>query len=366
MNRRSVLFVATGSPGNIRPILAAARACAEAGLRVYCATNRIWERWVNSHGVQWRSLSPLVEAYILHQATYPDLPEAHIHHSGIQVLQLRIRDFWRSDAAKRDLQHLFHDVSLIVCSAALPRIRALAESMSLPCIGVSRYGGHLPETKNRHHPLLYASSSVLIDPDVVQSPLERITGEWLLPNDDSMPAPLRRFIHVNQPYIIVTHGAFLSAFAQKVVAQCVAAARSMGLRVIALQPSDSTYLQSDAETLVWHHGLSHQQIFAGAACVIHPGGAGTTHRIARAGVPSLPIPLQRSDEYWAARTLQVQLTGYVLRPEALTQRALSDAIAHMTTDVTYRFHSRNFAMQMAKENGLEHMLSIVRPYIGAS
>jgi len=366
VKRRSVLFLATGSPGNIRPMLAAARACAQAGLRVHCATNRLWERWVISHGVQWRLLSPLVEAYITHGATYPDLAEAFSSQSGAQALLLRVRDVWRNDDAKRELHALFHDVALIVACSALPRIRTAADALNIPYIGISRYGRQAFRSENRQGALLYASSSVLLDPDVVQSPLERITGEWVLPTEQAIPAPLRRFVQVNQPYIIVTHGAFLSSSAQSVVQQSVAAARSLGLRVIALQPSDATTLQSDAETLVWHHGLSHQKIFAGAACVIHPGGAGTTHRVARAGVPSLPIPLQRSDAYWAMRALQVQLTGYVLRADSLTQRTLSDAIAHMTTDVTYRFRSRNFAMQMANEQGLQQMLSIVEPYVGAA
>jgi len=346
-------------------MVAAARACAAAGLPVLCASNPLWERWIRSHGVQWRVLTQLVESHVTQSVAYPDIPEAQTGRSGLGTLQQRIRDFQQRDSARSGLQTLLADVALVVCSATLPRLRTFVEQSGIPCIGVARSAAAPSLQRVRPTPLLYAAATALMAPEVVQSPLERICGEWLLPSEGDIPASLARFLRVNQPYIIVTHGAFLAKSASHVVRTTITAAHGLGMRVLALMPSDSTDIQSDSQTLVWHHALAHDEIFAGAACVVHPGGAGTTQRSVRAGVPSLPIPLASSDRYWATRALQVQLTSAVIQPDALTVPLLSDALAHTITDVTYRYRAREYAVQMANEHGLTQMLGIIGPYLGA-
>jgi UDP:flavonoid glycosyltransferase YjiC (YdhE family) len=140
----------------------------------------------------------------------------------------------------------------------------------------------------------------------------------------------------------------------------------MGMRCLILMPADLETVKSDEQTMTWSGPLTHQQVIAGAACVIHPGGAGTTHRVVRAGVPGLAIPLQTSDLYWARRALQVQLSVTVLHPNELTMPVLSDALAHLVTDVSYRHRSRLLATQMDAECGIDQMLSVVQPYLGVS
>lgn len=366
MNRRFVLFVATGSSGNMRPMVAAARRCAEHGLHVICASNALWERWIRSHGVHWRALPQHVESHITHGATYPDIPEAQSAVSGVRSLRAKFRHIQEQDAARNAFKMLLENVALVIHPASLSRIRGLADEIGIPSIGVSRSGRGAERRQDRMTPLLYAVSPALLEPQVVQSPLEKVCGEWLLPNEAPIPASLGRFMRVNQPYVIVTHGAFLAPAAMRVVHLTVTAAHALGMRVLALMPSDVTSLQSSPETLVWHQGLPHDEVFAGAACIVHPGGAGTTHRAVRAGVPSLPIPLYPSDTFWAERAFRVQLTSTRLHVDTISVSTVSDALAHTITDVVYRYNSRTLAMQMAQEQGLENLLHVVRPYLGAS
>ena len=365
MNRRFVLFVATGSPGNIRPMLAAARACTARGLPAICASNPLWERWIRSHGVQWRALPQHVEAHITHGARYPDTSEGQVRRSSVASLRMALRDRMERDSARQAFHILIEDVALVVHHATLQRIRGLSEAVGVPALGVSRTGTMSLPPRERRSPSLYAAAPAFLGADVVQSPLEKVCGEWLLPTDSTLPAPLDRFVRVNQPYIIVTHGAFLGSAASHVARTAVVAAHGLGMRVLALMPSDTTYLQSNPETLVWHYGLHHDAVIAGAACVVHPGGAGTTHRSARAGVPSLPIPLHESDVYWAERAFRVQLTSTLLDSATLSVATVSDALAHTTTNVTYRYNSRALALQMAQEHGLEQLIAVIRPYLGS-
>ena len=364
MNRQSVLFVATGSPGNIRVYIAAARACVAAGVPVVCCTNRLWERWVRSHGVPWRELPAEVETYICADVSYPDIPESSIEIPYHARILRQLRNGSVRATAEPQLIAVLRDAALIVCSSSFARVAKQADTLGIQSIGVTRFGAPLTHEDGRQRPVLFASSSVLAEPAMVQSALQRITGEWLLPESEVLPGPLERFMRVNTPYIIITHGAFLGAPAQTVVQHAVSCAQDLGMRSLVLLPSDDTTIRSDAQTFAWHGPLSHQQVIAGAACVVHSGGAGTTHRVLRAGVPGLAIPLKQSDEYWAHRALQVQLTVSVMKPNELTKSLLSDALAHMLTNVSYRYRSRALATQMSGERGVEQMLSVIQPYLG--
>ena len=366
MNRRFVLFIATGSPGNIRPMIAAARACRVAGIPVMCSTIPLWEHWVRAHGVPWRALSAGVATLLTADLRYPDVAHDLGSRSVITKLRTRLAVSRALTLFSNELTQLLADASLIVCQHPLQRVATHADALGIPCITVSRYGTPPSSGGERDRPVLYAASPALSDPAVVQTALQRITGEWLLPEPEALAAPLERFVRVNLPYVIVTHGAFLGASAQRVVQMAATCVRDLGMRCLILMPADLETVKSDEQTMTWSGPLTHQHVIAGAACVIHPGGAGTTHRVVRAGVPGLAIPLYPTDAYWARRALQVQLTLAVLQPNEVTTSSLSDALAHLVTDVSYRHRSRLIATKMAAEHGLDQMLTVVQPYLGVS
>jgi UDP:flavonoid glycosyltransferase YjiC (YdhE family) len=366
MNRRFVLFIATGSPGNIRPIIAAARACRVAGIPVMCCTIPLWEHWVRAQGIPWRAISAGVTTLLTGDLRYPDVVHDQGSRSVVTQLRTRLAVARARTIYSNELTQLIADASLIVCHHAHQRVTMHADALGIPCIMVSRYGTPPKSGIQRDCPVLYATSPALSDPAVVQNALQRITGEWLLLEPEALAAPLERFVRVNLPYVVVTHGAFLEAAAQRVVQMAATCVRDLGMRCLILMPADLETVKSDEQTMTWSGPLTHQHVIAGAACVIHPGGAGTTHRVVRAGVPGLAIPLQASDQYWAQRALQVQLSVAVLQPHELTIPVLSDALAHLVTDVSYRHRSRLLATQMAAEHGLDQMLTVVQPYLGVS
>ncbi len=47
--------------------------------------------------------------------------------------------------------------------------------------------------------------------------------------------------------------------------------------------------------------LDHRALFPHAALVVHHGGAGTTHTVVAAGVPSVVVPHVGDQRYWADR-----------------------------------------------------------------
>jgi hypothetical protein len=297
---------------------------------------------------------------------YPDVVHDLGSRSVITKLRTRLAVSRAQTLFSHELTQLLADASLIVCHQALQRVTMHADALGIPCIAVSRYGTPPSLGSERNRAVLYAASPALSDPAVVQTALQRITGEWLLPEPEVRAAPLERFVRVNLPYVVVTHGAYLGASAQRVVQMAATCVRDLGMRCLILMPADLETVKSDEQTMTWSGPLTHQHVIAGAACVIHPGGAGTTHRVVRAGVPGLAIPLSPSDMYWAQRALQVQLTIAVLHPNELTKSVLSDALAHLVTDVSYRHRSRLIATKMAAEQGLDQMLTVVQPYLGVS
>lgn len=365
VSQRTIVFIALGSAGNRRPFVAAALACRAAGFSVRCLTTPPWQQWLQQLGIPVTLLSAQAAAMLSQGADYPDIPESAVAVGRLGRLRLWYGGFAHRTTVATELARHFADAAAVVASVGLPALRRVLADWDIPVIWVSRAG--IPaDTSLVHAPVLGISAPTLYPAVMPQVPLHRVIGEWLLPESDGLPAPLERFVRVNRPFVVMLHGAYHSAESRAVTTLAVSCAHDLGLRALVVWPEDDDTLASDEQTFVWNHSVSQQRVLAAAAAVIHPGGAGTTHRVVRAGVPSVPVALCASDQVWAEHSLRVQLTPAFLTAQRLSRTALSDALAHCVTDVSYRYRARALATQMASDHGLEQLAAVLRPYTGTA
>lgn len=72
--------------------------------------------------------------------------------------------------------------------------------------------------------------------------------------------------------------------------------------------------------------MSHEQLFARVAAVVHHGGAGTTTAAARAGKPQVIVPHNYDQFYFARRVRQLGVGVSCAQREGLTAAALASAL----------------------------------------
>lgn len=95
--------------------------------------------------------------------------------------------------------------------------------------------------------------------------------------------------------------------------------------------------------------VSHDWLLPRCVAVVHPCGAGTSHAAARAGIPSVPLPLVAGQHFWAARLYDAGLAAPPLRPSGLSRARVRAALA---AALVAGSRCRRVAAEMAAEDGV--------------
>jgi UDP:flavonoid glycosyltransferase YjiC (YdhE family) len=69
--------------------------------------------------------------------------------------------------------------------------------------------------------------------------------------------------------------------------------------------------------------VSHPELFARCAMIVHHGGAGTTANAARSGAPQLVVPHLMDQFYWGERVIRLGLGAVLRRQQLRTDRLVA-------------------------------------------
>jgi sterol 3beta-glucosyltransferase len=96
---------------------------------------------------------------------------------------------------------------------------------------------------------------------------------------------------------------------------------------------------------------AHAQLFPQCAAVVHHCGAGTTHTVLRAGVPSVPVP-HISDQYqWADELRRVGVAPAAIPRRRLTAARLGARIRETVESAPFREKARQLQARMKDDDG---------------
>jgi UDP:flavonoid glycosyltransferase YjiC (YdhE family) len=164
----------------------------------------------------------------------------------------------------------------------------------------------LAEAGSQARPPLFRGRSPLLhlvacSPAIIRVPPDlpattHVTGAWPPPAGAPLAPELAAFLDAGEPPIAVTFGSMSGQSTSQVDASIVAAARALGRRLV-IQGGDS----EASDKVITVGEVDHRRLFPRAAAVVHHGGAGTTHAVVAAGVPSVVVPHVGDQRYWAQR-----------------------------------------------------------------
>ena len=97
--------------------------------------------------------------------------------------------------------------------------------------------------------------------------------------------------------------------------------------------------------------IPHDWLFPRVAAVIHHGGAGSTSAALAAGVPSVAMPFQGDQFFWAHQLHALGCGPAPLTRQALTVETLAATIADLVANDAYRANSRALGVQLLAEHG---------------
>ena len=105
--------------------------------------------------------------------------------------------------------------------------------------------------------------------------------------------------------------------------------------------------------------VSHTRLFPRCAGICHHGGAGTTHRAARAGVPQFIMPLIVDQHFWGNRIHDFGAGPAPRSPGKIQAAALAEVFTAFTGNTGYRDAARNLQEAVLKDRGTEGAYRIV-------
>ncbi|MFJ4290177.1 glycosyltransferase [Cupriavidus sp. NPDC089707] len=213
----------------------------------------------------------------------------------------------------------------------------------------------------RDFPSLYAMS-----PHLVPRPRDwhadwLVTGAWNMPpQPDWQPgAALRDFLVAGAPPLYIGFGSMAGFDRQQVVnamVQAVDGRRALfypgwsGIDVSAL-PANFHVIGA----------TPHDWLLPRVAAAIHHGGAGTTHAVAAAGVPSIVLPFAGDQFFWAGRLAALGVAPAYAPGHKIDAARLASMIAFAERAET-REKAAVLGRAVAAERGVEHAAAAIERF----
>jgi sterol 3beta-glucosyltransferase len=188
-----------------------------------------------------------------------------------------------------------------------------------------------------------------------------ITGEFIRPDQPQpVPAEIADFLADGAPPVYFGVGSPQQSDPTGHTDRLHQAARIWGGRAIVrtLDPAILPGSRSANGNILFAGPCDHRALFPHCAAVVHHGGAGTTHAIARAGVPAVTlsfIPEQRS---WGKALAQAGSAKPPLRFRSATPAAIATRIQHTITPA-HAHAAKALATRMHGEDGLMQATRII-------
>jgi sterol 3beta-glucosyltransferase len=99
----------------------------------------------------------------------------------------------------------------------------------------------------------------------------------------------------------------------------------------------------------------HESLFPRCSCVIHHGGAGTTHTTLESGTPSIICSTYADQPFWGERITDLNIGRHIPFP-ALTKANLMQAIQELN-DNSVRSRATEIGKSIKAEKGLHDALA---------
>ncbi|MEY4476693.1 MAG: hypothetical protein RJA31_197 [Actinomycetota bacterium] len=179
-----------------------------------------------------------------------------------------------------------------------------------------------------------------------------VTGQWASDRVDAVSQQILDFCQV--PTVAINFGSMTQS--NETIATLIDGIREQGRRVLLIggwSGADSSFTNSN--DLLAVSAVDHNAVFPLCEAIVHHGGAGTTHAVARAGRPQWVIPVLADQPWWRDLTV---LLGIGVR--GVSRRKLTAASVHKELEklLSLQVRAKEVSSAMAGENGVDATLRL--------
>jgi len=214
-----------------------------------------------------------------------------------------------------------------------------------------------------HNYLLYSRYLGNIDPDwKCRWEIGGYCFNDTLRYDEEAYRELQDFIRKDQrPVLFFTLGSCSAknsdAFCNRLVATC----EKLDYRLIVGSgwSQIGSHLRNTENVFLMKRAIPHSLIFPDCNAVMHHGGAGTTHSVARAGCPQLILPLILDQPYWGYRISQLKIGPEVIKIAKVSDRELEEKVRDLVANPLYKENAKALAEKIRAEKSVDNVCDFI-------
>ncbi|MFT2707433.1 glycosyltransferase [Clavibacter zhangzhiyongii] len=219
-------------------------------------------------------------------------------------------------------------------------------------------GGRRPAERSPSRATLMAVSPALLPrPDDWPERVHQ-SGAWYAESATASPDPLVEGFLAAGPFLVASFGSMARGDAAARGRAIVRAARSHGLRVLLVTGWGGLALPTECRgpDVLAVRSAPFDRVLPGAALAVHHGGAGTSHAVARAGVPAVVVPVTADQPFWAA---QLHRRGVAAAPIPLRRLSVDALVPAMGDALSRRERAAEVGALMRREQGVQRAVDVL-------
>ncbi len=181
----------------------------------------------------------------------------------------------------------------------------------------------------------------------------RYTGAWVPRTPPgALPPEVEAFLVGGEPPAFVSFGSMAFSDAERLSQIVVNGLHRAGLRGIVQVGAAGLRPQAPSAAVLSVGDLDHRALLPRVAVALHHGGAGTTHTVASAGVPSIVVPHIGDQAFWAERLHRLGAAPRPISPRKLTPASLAERLREGATSAALRAGATRLGELVRAEDGL--------------
>lgn len=212
----------------------------------------------------------------------------------------------------------------------------------------------------------FMRKNVILAMDKILSPLppdaevELVeSAYWSLDITETNVSELNEFIDKGDAPVYIGFGSMVHKNPSRSAETIFKAIKELGLRaIIASGWADFKIDKLDSSIFVCSH-VPHHIILPKVKAIVHHGGAGSTWSSARAGVPQVAIPHMLDQFYWAERINQLGVGPCGIAQSKFNQITFQNILCKLTTTQSYCEKAKHLGNQINERHGTQEALKIL-------
>jgi len=185
------------------------------------------------------------------------------------------------------------------------------------------------------------------------------TGAMLLDEPGDLPAEVEAFLAAGSPPIYIGFGSMPDSRPERTREQLVQVVRKAGCRAIVFTGASVLVGSKSGTDILTVGSLPHALLFPRVALAVHHGGAGTTSRAARAGIPQVILPHVLDQFPCSARIAARGLSPRPLFKHRPSVGSLVSSIREALGSAKMREHAARLACELAGRDGAAQAAAIL-------